>query len=114
MAEFPRTMEELVNRFRNQFKRNPDNAVKAMVTLYAYQTEDEQADGDTKHKNSKGFNAVDAKFLSSLSELAIHNVKLTDKQKAAVSYRMQKYARQIAEHSLATGKIRYEDNAYRW
>lgn len=67
----------------------------ALKKLYACQTADEQKCSETKEHNGVGFNGVDAKFLSSVSQFLIRNGFLTDKQKVIVRKKLVKYNRQL-------------------
>lgn len=73
----------------------------ALKNLYEQQTKDEQQVGETREHNGVGFNGVDSKFLSSVSEFLIHRGYLTDKQKAATRKRLVKYNKQLTR--LANG-----------
>lgn len=69
----------------------------ALKKLYNEQTSDEQDAGVTKHHNGVGFNGVDSKFLSSISEFLINRGFLTDKQKYAARKRLAKYTKQLTK-----------------
>ena len=73
----------------------------ALKSLYACQTADEKYCGGTSIVNGRGFNKVDAGFLSSMSEFLLKNGFLTNKQKAAVRKRLVKYNKQLT--ALANG-----------
>ena len=68
---------------------------RALKKLYAEQTADEQATGETREHNGKGFNGIDAKFLSSVSEFLIARGFLTAKQKTATRQMLKKYTKQL-------------------
>ena len=69
--------------------------------LYDRQTADEQRSQSTKHHNGRGFNAVDAKFLSSLAiQVRINKTKgtiLTPKQLQYARKCLRKYVNQLVE-----------------
>lgn len=67
----------------------------ALKKLYAEQTSDEKAQGDTRHRNGAGFNSADAKFLSSVAEFLNRTGFLTTKQKAVTRRKLVKYNRQL-------------------
>lgn len=67
----------------------------ALKKLYEKQTEDEQQYGETTHSNGVGFNGVDSRFLSSVSEFLIARGFLTDKQKVIVRKKLIKYNKQL-------------------
>jgi hypothetical protein len=77
---------------------------RALLALHARQDDDEQALGVTKKDNGRGFNKMDASFLTSLAEWAARNkdgypdgYRLSPKQKAAARRRLSKYAGQLVE-----------------
>lgn len=67
----------------------------ALKNLYNQQTSDEQNDGDTRHANGVGFNAIDAPFLTSVSQFLIKKGFLTDKQKVITRRKLVKYNKQL-------------------
>lgn len=67
----------------------------ALKKLYERQTEDEKQIGETSHTNGVGFNGVDSRFLSSVSEFLLKNGFLTYKQKLIVRKKLIKYNRQL-------------------
>lgn len=70
---------------------------RALKRLYAEQTADEQATGETREHNGRGFNGIDAKFLSSVSEFLIARGFLTAKQKATTRRMLKKYTKQLTK-----------------
>jgi len=68
---------------------------RALKKLYAEQTDAEQAMGETKERNGRGFNGADAKFLSSVSEFVTKRGFLTDKQKSVARRMLKKYNKQL-------------------
>ena len=67
----------------------------ALKKLYNCQTADEQSSEETTHANGVGFNAIDAPFLTSVSQFLIKNGFLTDKQKVIVRRKLVKYNKQL-------------------
>ena len=70
---------------------------RSLQILYSFQTADEKSYKDTTEKNGKGFNSVDAQFLSSCADFLIKNGFLTDKQKTIVRKKLIKYTKQLTE-----------------
>jgi len=70
---------------------------KGLYTIYQYQTEEEKDCEDTVYDNGVGFNALDARFLSSLAEQYEQNDKRigTIGQTTALRKRLTKYANQL-------------------
>ena len=80
---------------KNLVQTNDKVLYGALKKLYECQTVDEQQIGETKEHNGVGFNGVDSKFLSSVSEFLIHRGFLTEKQKVATRKRLIKYNKQL-------------------
>lgn len=106
------TKKELQEKMRNQITNNNEQAIKAMLRIYEYQTNYEQKVKDTNCNNGVGFTKADAKALSSLVTYYKRNGKLTDKQLKLLNYRIGKYAGQLVEIALSTGKITKTANGY--
>ena len=85
---------------------NNDRAVeKAILAIYARQTEDEQRDKETKEHNNIGFNGTDAKLLSDFA-LQLQGKKpwcqgkpksLSEKQMVYARRKIKKYWHQLLE-----------------
>lgn len=67
----------------------------ALKKLYACQTADEKRAEATKVQNGIGFNAYDAKFLTSVAQFLIKSGFLTVKQKEVARKKLVKYTRQL-------------------
>ena len=80
---------------RNLVQTNDKVLYRALLKLYACQTEGEKSSQQTVERNGAGFNGVDSQFLSSVSEFLKRKGFLTDKQKAAVRRKMVKYTKQL-------------------
>ena len=80
---------------RNLVQTNDKVLYGALRKLYAQQTADEQADGDTIHHNGVGFNGADAKIMSSFAQFLAKTGFLTTKQKAVARRKLVKYNRQL-------------------
>lgn len=71
-------------------------AVKGLVTIYEYQTADEQSCGDTREHNGVGFTGTDGEILSSFAEQVNKNrFKGSPKQLDILFKKMPKYAKQL-------------------
>ena len=68
---------------------------RALKKLYNEQTDAEQDMGETKERNGRGFNGIDSKFLSSVSEFLIKHGFLTSKQKSVTRRMLKKYNKQL-------------------
>lgn len=80
---------------KNLIQTNDIVLYRALLMLYDCQTVSEQATESTKEQNGIGFNAYDAKFLTSVSEFLKKAGFLTDKQKYITRKKLVKYNRQL-------------------
>lgn len=76
-----------------------DKAVaRAVVRIYQRQTQDEQRVSETKHHNTIGFNASDAKYLSMVARYVLANGAITEEYHLAKSRKLiRRYWRQLIE-----------------
>ena len=82
---------------RNLIQTNDKVLYGALKKIYAEQTADEQADGETNHRNGVGFNGVDAPILSSFAEFLNRAGFLTPKQRAIARKKLAKYNKQLTK-----------------
>jgi hypothetical protein len=81
-----------------------DKAVwRAVHCLYQFQTAEEKTAEQTKDHNNKGFNAVDAPFLTSLAKFYENHKRLTQRQTDAARKKVKKYVGQLLK--VANGEI---------
>ena len=80
---------------RDLVQTNDTVLYRALKKLYGEQTAGEQATGETVEHNGRGFNGIDSKFLSSVSEFLIARGFLTEKQKATTRRMLKKYTKQL-------------------
>lgn len=78
-------------------QENDEVLYGALKKLYACQTADEQATGDTHVINGMGFNGVDAPILSSMAEFLKKTGFLTPKQKIICRKKLVKYNKQLTK-----------------
>lgn len=76
---------------------------RGLVTIYNYQTADEQAADATAHDNGVGFNSVDAFILTSFAKQIVARNYLTPKQIEIARAKMVKYAGQLLR--IAQAKV---------
>ncbi len=74
----------------------------ALKKLYACQTADEKASGETNEYNGVGFNGVDAPILSSFCEFLNKTGFLTPKQKMLARKKLVKYNKQLTKLANAS------------
>lgn len=104
--------DQLVSTLRFQLINNPARAIKALLTLYDYQTQDEKEVGKTQHHNGVGFMQRDDKILTSLAKFYLDNGRLSPAQEALLMSKIGKYAGQLISHSLSKGMIVKEGKFY--
>lgn len=80
---------------KNLIQTNDKVLYGALKKIYAEQTADEQASGETNHRNGVGFNGVDAPILSSFCEFLNRTGFLTPKQRAIARKKLVKYNKQL-------------------
>jgi len=84
-------------------QRNPKAVIKALLAIYANQTQDEQATETTRYTNGIGFTGADAEILSSFAQQYIKKNWLSPGQMETLNRRIMKYAGQLAR--IANGEI---------
>lgn len=80
---------------RNMIQTDDRVLYRALNRLYQCQTEDEQRQCRTTHRNGVGFNGVDGKFMTSICKFMITRGYLTDKQKYCARKKIVKYTKQL-------------------
>ena len=106
------TKDSLINALKEQLSIRDNQAIKGLLTIYSYQTSEEQNDGYTKEYNGVGFSSIDSDILSSFAEQYQTKGWLSPKQMNIVKKHMPKYARQLIELSIRSGKIIKENGEY--
>jgi hypothetical protein len=92
-----------VEMMRQVLASNDIMVERSILELYKRQTHDEQNDQMTKHHNARGFNGLDAKFLSSLAQWILRpterkeGMRLSIKQREVARKKLMKYAGQLVE-----------------
>lgn len=78
-------------------ERNDAAVMRGIIAIYQRQTEDEKSTGDTSHRNGRGFNSVDAKYMTYLAKYCQANRKLTGDHLVKARAKIKKYRRQLVE-----------------
>ena len=99
------TKAELKEMLKKQIATNDNKAIHALMTVYSYQTDQEQSNGHTIEYNGMGFSGVDSQILSSFAEQYHTKGFLSEKQMALVKRLMPRYANQLLELSFSKGKF---------
>lgn len=79
---------------QNQIATNMAWTTKALLTVFANQTADEQRTETTNLHNRKGFTATDAKFMCNVAK-KVNRFTLTDRQLYMVRKKLMKYWKQV-------------------
>lgn len=93
------TKEQIVNLINT----NDDAVMKAVERIYSFQTEDEKVTATTRLKNNRGFNAIDAKLMTSIVNFYKTRGFLTKKQIEITRKKILKYSKQLTD--FANGVI---------
>jgi|GEM_PF-1209872 len=93
-------------RIKELLDANPKAVMRAIVTIYERQTEDEKHSHTTKNRNGVGFGAFDAEFMTSLA-LQIKNGRgLSDRQLVIGRNKIKRYHRQLCEVANAKAAVK--------
>ena len=108
--------EQLIEALKVQIANSEDKALAALKKIYANQTRDEKSSNTTRHHNDIGFTIQDAKKLSRFASIYIHcgKEKLYPSTIETIKKAMPKYAGQLIDMSIESGKIKKEGNEYVW
>lgn len=98
-----KSVNEIQNAIRAQITSKPEQAVKAMMKIFANQTDDEKRTESTNHHNDVGFNGTDAYILSSFAKQYQKKQWLSEKQSAILMKKIGKYAGQLTKQAIASG-----------
>ena len=96
-----KSVAEIQNAIRAQITSRPEAAARAMMKIFANQTEDEKRVEATNHHNNVGFNGTDAKILTSFAKQFAKKGKLSDKQYSLLMKKIGKYAGQLTKQAIA-------------
>ena len=99
------TKSELKELLNKQIASSDNKAVHALMTIYAYQTDEEQSDGHTLDYNGVGFSGVDSQILSSFAEQYHTKGFLSEKQMKLLKRIMPRYASQLLRISFSKGNF---------
>lgn len=106
--------KSLIQTLKTQIATRDNQAIKALITVFNNQTEEEQMTDNVEVYNNMGFTPFDAEFMSSLAKQYINKNYLSSKQLSYVKKIMPKYARQLIEQSIQDGKIIKNGKFYTW
>lgn len=89
---------------REKLKTDESWACKAILTLFARQTMEEQDRADTHINNKQGFNSVDAPIMTSFARQIECGRRLSSKQLNIAFRVLPKYAHQLYLIGIETGR----------
>ena len=95
------TKAQAIAQFKKMLAENEAWALKGLLTIYQFQTDEEQMRGATHEFNGVGFNGTDSVILSSFAQQINAGRKLSPRQMAVVFKCMPKYAGQLYRVALA-------------
>lgn len=82
---------------RNMLIESQSWLERGILAIYRGQTSDEVAFKNSRHRNKRGFNAADAKYLSNIAEMILSDTDLSQGQVKESRRRMLKYSGQLAD-----------------
>lgn len=88
--------------FKHKLSTDDRWAVRGLLSIYALQTQSEQAVGVTRERNGMGFSAFDSEILSSFAAQYKQRGFLSAVQMTILKKKMPKYAGQL--HTVAQEK----------
>jgi len=88
-------MIHTVESIREKVKTDPKWAIKALLTIYEKQTEDERVNEQTVHNNGVGFNGIDSQIMTSFAKQLLRNKNMSERQMEIIFKVMPKYAGQL-------------------
>ena len=107
-----KTKDSLVKALKEQLATRDNQAIKGLLTIYEYQTTEEQCEGHTKEFNGVGFSGFDSDILSSFAQQYLTKGFLSPKQMNYVKKYIPKYANQLIRLSILKNKIVKENGEY--
>lgn len=96
-----RSKKEIEMAIKNAITTERDRAIKALLRIYEYQTEDEKACGTVDNLNGVGFVGTDSEILTSFCKQYEKRKSLTDKQMSILFKKIGKYAGQLTRQAIS-------------
>lgn len=96
-----RSKKEIEMAIKTAITTERDRAIKALLRIYEYQTEDEKACGTVDNLNGVGFVGTDAEILTSFCKQYEKRKSLTDKQMSILFKKIGKYAGQLTRQAIS-------------
>lgn len=105
---------QVINEFKINLAKSDAWVIRGLLVIYNNQTRDEQDILANNHANGIGFTSADARFMTLMAQYYIKHKKFSTQQIFIIRKNMMKYASQLVDHGLKTGKIRKEGKYYIW
>jgi len=104
--------QSLTDAIRKQITSDDNQAIKAMLRIYEYQTDDEQSNNAAIDDNGVGFAGHDAFILTEFCKQYNKKKYLSPKQISIIRHRIGKYARQLVNQAIQKGIYVKKDNKW--
>ena len=104
--------DSLIKALKEQLATNEKRAIEGLLRIYSFQTSEEKCEGYTKEFNGMGFSSIDSDILSSFAEQYITKGWLSPKQMNVIKKHIPKYASQLINLLITSGKIVKENGEY--
>lgn len=95
--------QEIISKIRENISTIDTQAIKALVTIYDFQTQEEQNNYTTSEYNGVGFCGCDAEILTSFAKQYLEKKYLSPKQLFLLKKKIGKYATQLFENACRKG-----------
>lgn len=96
-----KSKKEIEYSIRAAITTEKKRAIKALLRLYEYQTEDEKSCGTVDNLNGVGFSGTDAELLTSFCKQFERRKNLSDKQMEILFKKIGKYAGQLTRQAIS-------------
>lgn len=100
MKEY-KSKKEIEMAIKTAITTERNRAIKAMMRIYEYQTEDEKACSTVENLNGVGFAGTDAELLTSFCKQFEKRKSLSDKQMEILFKKIGKYAGQLTRQAIS-------------
>lgn len=97
--------KQLIEMFKEKLATNKAWAIRGLMVIYSAQTEEEQFEGSVRENNGVGFVCMESEIFTSFAKQLEKNKSLSEKQMSILFKKMPKYANQLLNISLSSGKI---------
>ena len=107
-----KTQKQIKDAIKQLITTNEKAAIQAMLRIFEYQTDEEQATGTTYFYNGVGFSGSDAEILTSFCKQYQKKGYLSEKQYGLLFKKIGKYAGQLTKHAIERGLYVKKNNVW--